>query len=163
MKVDSKTVELRLWDIAGQDHYAGMSRVYYNGALGALVMCDVTNENSIEGVKKWKTNIDERVSFNNEKIPVLLIGNKLDMIPTDQEKDVIAGKMRDLVVSEGFKGMLLISAKTGFHVEETMLNIAKLIIDQFGSVLRNEENEVNEDNLDLTYVPDQQHQRSCCH
>ena len=133
--VDGKSVELRLWDIAGQDHYAEMSRVYYNGALGALVMCDITNETSIEGVLKWKMNIDDRILFHGQKIPVLLIGNKADLLNTDEEKDSAANKLKRIAQSNGFQGMLLVSAKTGLNVEETMGNIARLIFAQFGSIL----------------------------
>ncbi|BFU25636.1 small GTPase Rab32, putative [Entamoeba histolytica HM-1:IMSS-B] len=160
--VNTNEVELRLWDIAGQDHYAGMSRVYYNGALGGLVMCDVTNNTSIEGVKKWKANIDDRVLFNNEKIPVLLIGNKADLLKTDEEKDAAAAKLKEIANSNGFKGMLLVSAKTGFHVEETMENIAKLIIAQFGNVLEAEGNEDASSSIDLMYLPDVKQKRGCC-
>ncbi|KAL7719127.1 hypothetical protein QTN25_003503 [Entamoeba marina] len=118
--VDGRTVELRLWDIAGQDHYAGMSRVYYNGALGALVMCDLTNLTSVE-----------------------------DIYWTNNKKDRIAQSLKDLVATEQFQGMLMVSAKTGFHVAETMQNIAKLIISQFGDVIENQDVDEPTGSVDL--------------
>ncbi|ELP94341.1 rab17, putative [Entamoeba invadens IP1] len=157
--INGKECELRLWDIAGQDHYSGMSRVYYSGSLGALIMCDVTKMNTVEGSLKWKHSIDDCIFVNNEKIPVLLVGNKSDLLDA-AAMDTMATKLKDVAANNGFKGMLLVSAKTGYNLDETMNNIATLIISQFGDMLYKEKAESDENTLDL--LPKQQNEKKCC-
>ena len=113
-------------------------------------MCDITNETSIEGVLKWKHNIDDRILFHGQKIPVLLIGNKADLLNTDEEKDAAANKLKKIAQNNGFQGMLLVSAKTGLNVEETMGNIARLIFNQFGNILEEDLYERNANSIDIT-------------
>ena len=74
-------VRLQLWDIAGQERFGNMTRVYYKEALGAFVVCDVTRQSTFEGVTKWKDDIDAKVSLPNAwgggNIPVVLLANKV--------------------------------------------------------------------------------------
>ncbi|BFU23228.1 Rab family GTPase [Entamoeba histolytica] len=163
ISIDGKSVELRLWDIAGQDHYAGMSRVYYNGALGAIVMCDVTNKNSIEGAMKWKANIDDRVLFNNEKIPVLLVGNKTDLIQDEAQLKAIQYQLGEISASNGFSGYILTSARTSHNLEESMVRIAKFIITKYGALLDNTQPEEAAPNIDLMQFPETKKLDGCCH
>ena len=73
---DGTDVHLQLWDIAGQDRYAQMTRPYFQGAHGALVVCDVTRSQSIECVQNWKDDIDK----NLQNIPVVLVANKVSIL-----------------------------------------------------------------------------------
>ena len=74
-------VRLQLWDIAGQERFGNMTRVYYKEALGAFVVCDVTRQSTFEGVTKWKDDIDAKVSlpsaWGGGNIPVVLLANKV--------------------------------------------------------------------------------------
>ncbi|KAG7272018.1 hypothetical protein CRUP_004177, partial [Coryphaenoides rupestris] len=65
---DSSTVvRLQLWDIAGQERYGNMTRVYYREAVGALVVFDVSRGSTFEAVLKWKDDLDSKVK------PVMLL------------------------------------------------------------------------------------------
>jgi GTPase SAR1 family protein len=73
-------VSLQLWDIAGQERFGNITRVYYKGAIGALVVYDVTRPSTFENVKKWKQDIDNKVqlplAWGGGDIPAILLTNK---------------------------------------------------------------------------------------
>ncbi|CAB1351384.1 unnamed protein product [Coregonus sp. 'balchen'] len=63
---DHKTiVRLQLWDIAGQERYGNMTRVYYREAVGALVIFDMTRASTFQAVLKWKGDLDSKVALGN--------------------------------------------------------------------------------------------------
>ena len=65
-------------DLAGQDRFQGLARIYYRDAVGAIVVFDMFNKNSFESAKKCKADIDSKVFLpNGEMIPVVLVGNKV--------------------------------------------------------------------------------------
>jgi len=63
LRWDSDTVvRLQLWDIAGQERFGSMTRVYYKEAVGAFVVFDVTRSATLEAVPKWKADLDSKVA-----------------------------------------------------------------------------------------------------
>ncbi|XP_055362992.1 ras-related protein Rab-38 isoform X2 [Betta splendens] len=77
---DHKTVvRLQLWDIAGQERYGNMTRVYYREAVGALVVFDMTRLSTFQAVLKWKGDLDSKVALGNgTPVPAVLLANKCD-------------------------------------------------------------------------------------
>ncbi|ELP87531.1 rab17, putative [Entamoeba invadens IP1] len=131
---EGRQVEIRLWDVAGQDYYAAMTRVYFSGAISALVVCDITSKDSIEAVVKWKANIDDRVLFNEQKIPVILVGNKSDLL-NEKELTNVENQLKEIKENEQFTGVELISAKTSKNIDTCMEKITKAVMTQFGDFL----------------------------
>eukprot|EP01010_Urceolus_cornutus_P001336 NODE_1875_length_726_cov_226.859675_g1460_i0.p1 GENE.NODE_1875_length_726_cov_226.859675_g1460_i0~~NODE_1875_length_726_cov_226.859675_g1460_i0.p1 ORF type:complete len:136 (+),score=32.68 NODE_1875_length_726_cov_226.859675_g1460_i0:58-408(+) len=62
-RANSHPITLQLWDIAGQERYGQMTRVYYQAAVGAVVVYDVSRPDTFETVPKWKSDIDTKVFF----------------------------------------------------------------------------------------------------
>uniref|UniRef100_A0A669EKC7 Ras-related protein Rab n=1 Tax=Oreochromis niloticus TaxID=8128 RepID=A0A669EKC7_ORENI len=85
---DSNTViRLQLWDIAGQERYGNMTRVYYREAVGALVVFDVTRASTFDAVLKWKDDLDSKVTLNHGRpVPAVLLANKSDQLVSQQPK-----------------------------------------------------------------------------
>ncbi|CAG8697270.1 14890_t:CDS:2, partial [Cetraspora pellucida] len=78
-----KLVRLQLWDIAGHEKFGNMTRFYYKEAVGALIVYDVTRSYTFEGVSKWKSDLDQKVTlpeaWGGGPIPVVLLANKSDL------------------------------------------------------------------------------------
>ncbi|XP_049600163.1 RAB3D, member RAS oncogene family, b [Syngnathus scovelli] len=82
---NDKRIKLQIWDTAGQERYRTITTAYYRGAMGFLLMYDITNQDSFNAVQDWATQI-KTYSWDNAQ--VILIGNKCDLeddrlIPTE--------------------------------------------------------------------------------
>ncbi|KAK2954672.1 putative Ypt/Rab-type GTPase ypt7 [Blattamonas nauphoetae] len=123
-----KVVRLQLWDIAGQERYGNMTRVYYKEALGAIVVFDLSRPNTLDSVKKWKQDIDSKVRLpdaNESPLPVILLANKCDLV-----KNSINPTQLDLFCKEnGFVKWFETSAKDGTHVEDAANFLVKQILE----------------------------------
>lgn len=71
-------VRLQLWDIAGQERFGNMTRVYYKEAVGAFIVFDVTRSGTFDCVSKWKEDLDSKVQLpDGSPIPCILLANKV--------------------------------------------------------------------------------------
>ena len=107
-------IRLQMWDLAGQDRFNHLSRLYFNKAAGVLLVCDQSTEKSMEGIIKWKKELDSKL---NDNIPAVIICNKEDIRQQSKESDddlEIEEIARDL----GVCAWTRTSAKTGDGVEE---------------------------------------------
>ena len=127
---DDKTdVCLQLWDIAGQERFGSMTHVYYQEAVGSLLVFDIMRKQTLEYAKEWKKDIDSKVFTSKDKpIPCLLIGNKIDLAE-DGKWDMTAEQMQQFCEENGFIGYFETSAKTGQNIEEANKALVKYIIE----------------------------------
>jgi small GTP-binding protein len=126
---DSKTlVRLQLWDIAGQERYGNMTRVYYKEAVGAFVVFDITRNSSFEAVKKWKQDIDSKVTLHDQPIPVVLLANKCDLVKNPCNEEV----MNEYCREHGFTAWFTTSAKENVNVDEAVTSLVGAISKRTG-------------------------------
>ncbi|KAL2513745.1 Ras-related protein RABA2a [Forsythia ovata] len=76
LQVEGRTVKAQIWDTAGQERYRAITSAYYRGALGALLVYDVTKPTSFENVSRWLKELRDHADSN---IVIMLIGNKTDL------------------------------------------------------------------------------------
>jgi len=76
LQVEGKTVKAQIWDTAGQERYRAITSAYYRGALGALLVYDVTKPTTFENVSRWLKELRDHADSN---IVIMLIGNKTDL------------------------------------------------------------------------------------
>jgi Ras-related protein Rab-32 len=117
-------VRIQLWDIAGQERFGNMTRVYYKEAVGALVVYDVSRFSTFEGVSKWKADLDDKLRLpDGSRIPAVLLANKIDlqdsaagppgaMIKNQQ------GEMDKFCQEKQFMGWFGTSAKEDKNIED---------------------------------------------
>ncbi len=115
---DDTVVRLQLYDIAGQERFGHMTRVYYKEACGALIVMDVSEPltEALEKVAKWKLDIDSKVFIpgTEQPIPSILLANKADLAATVDEEQIA-----DFCKANGITKYFLTSAKEGTNVEES--------------------------------------------
>jgi Ras-related protein Rab-8A len=74
-------VKLQIWDTAGQERFRTITTAYYRGAMGILLVYDVSDENSFINVRNWMRQIDQNAAENVNRV---LIGNKADVDSENQ-------------------------------------------------------------------------------
>ena len=78
LEIGSQIVKVQVWDTAGQERYRAITTAYYRDAVGAIVVYDITKEESYNSVVRWVK--DVRNNTNNRDIAIMLVGNKCDKI-----------------------------------------------------------------------------------
>ncbi|XP_058054712.1 ras-related protein Rab-32 isoform X4 [Anopheles bellator] len=123
----STIIRLQLWDIAGQERFGNMTRVYYKEAVGAFIVFDVTRSATFDAVIKWKQDLDSKVQLPDGKpIPCILLANK-----SDQQKQGIVttpAKLDEYVKEHGFAGWFETSAKENVNIEEAAKSLVNKIL-----------------------------------
>ncbi|KAI9280804.1 P-loop containing nucleoside triphosphate hydrolase protein [Sporodiniella umbellata] len=157
-------VRLQLWDIAGQERFGNMTRVYYKEALGAIVVYDITRPQTFEGVTKWKKDIDAKVSlpdaWGGGQIPVILLANKTDLINEGHGQHANPAELDSFCKENGFIQWFETSAKDNNNIEEATRSLISAIVQL---QQENANNELQEDErLNLDEHHRQQNQGGCC-
>jgi len=117
IELDNKRIKLQIWDTAGQERFRTITTAYYRGAMGILLVYDVTDEQSFQNIRNWIRNIEQHAADNVDKI---LVGNKCDMI---SEKVVETSRGQVLADEYNIK-FFETSAKSNINVVEGFTAIA---------------------------------------
>lgn len=85
LKYENKTLKIQIWDTAGQERYRSITSAYFRGAIGAILVYDITKSKSFANIDNW---LNEIKDFADEKILIILVGNKSDLhylreVPTE--------------------------------------------------------------------------------
>ena len=115
-----KNVKVQIWDTAGQDRFRAITKNYYKGAHGIILIYDVTNQLSFDNVSNWINQIKEEAS---DKVTIFLVGNKIDDVE-NRKIQTESGKN----LAENFQLQFYeTSAKTGENVEKTFQALVEKI------------------------------------
>lgn len=77
LAVNETTVKFEIWDTAGQERYHSLAPMYYRGAGAAIIVYDITNQDSFARAKKWA---QELKAQGNPNMVIALAGNKADLL-----------------------------------------------------------------------------------
>jgi len=118
-----RQIKLQIWDTAGQERYRAVTRSYYRGAVGALVIYDVTSRDSYEKLPTWLQDAREQ---GWKDISVIMVGNKRDLKEERQVSFLEASRFaqeQDILFLE-------VSALTGENVQEVFHTLAQRILNK---------------------------------
>ncbi|KAJ3430930.1 ras-related protein rab-5c [Anaeramoeba flamelloides] len=149
IKVGETLVNLQIWDTAGEERYNSLTPLYYRGSHGALIVYDITKEESFECAKKW---VDEIRMQGSPNTKIILVGNKNDLSIRKVPKETVINyaKKNDLLFGET-------SAKTGIGIHEVFVDIVKTLVNSVGSVVFNKKS-----NIELTEEGEKEKGGGCC-
>jgi len=124
--IDGKQIKLQIWDTAGQESFRSITRSYYRGAHGALLVYDITRRETFNHLKGWLTEVREH---SNKEMVIMLIGNKNDL----EHKRAVTYEEGKKFAEENGLIFNETSAKTAQNVEDAFLKTAELIYDKVKS------------------------------
>ena len=121
LNIEGKTVKAQIWDTAGQERYRAITSAYYRGAIGALLLYDITASLTFQNLKKWLSELRENADSN---IVVMLVGNKCDL------QELRAVSKDDGVAFSSEENLLFIetSAKDATNVQESFTTLITEIV-----------------------------------
>ncbi|CAO2609459.1 Ras-related protein Rab-4A [Lemmus lemmus] len=126
INVGGKYVKLQIWDTAGQERFRSVTRSYYRGAAGALLVYDITSRETYNALTNWLT--DARM-LASQNIVIILCGNKKDL-DADREVTFLEASR---FAQENELMFLETSALTGENVEEAFMQCARKILNKIES------------------------------
>ncbi|KAA6400132.1 MAG: putative GTP-binding protein yptV4 [Streblomastix strix] len=140
--LNKQTVKLHIWDTAGLETFRSITRSYYRGAVGALLVYDVSRRQTFESLNEWVSDLQK---YGSQDLVVAIVANKSDKpdrVVSTEEGQAFAEDHRYLFYET--------SAKTGENVDETFLGLSKEILkNSDGQNIRPQEENQHEDSAPL--------------
>ncbi|KAK6341092.1 Ras- protein Rab-11A, variant 2 [Orbilia brochopaga] len=132
IQVDSKTIKAQIWDTAGQERYRAITSAYYRGAVGALLVYDISKHITYENVTRWLKELRDHADSN---IVIMLVGNKSDLrhlraVTTDEAKAFAAENHLSFIETSALDASNVELAFQNILTEIYRIVSSKVIIDQ---------------------------------
>lgn len=123
LNIAGKRVELAIWDTAGQERFHALGPIYYRDSNGAVLVYDITDEDSFQKVKNW---VKELRKMLGPEITLCIIGNKTDL---EKQRNVMLADAEEYAKSVGAVHYHT-SAKLNKGIEEMFLDLSKRMLEQ---------------------------------
>ncbi|CAD8137036.1 unnamed protein product [Paramecium pentaurelia] len=124
---ENEQIKLQIWDTAGQERYRSITSCHFRKSLGAILVYDITNEQTFESLGKWIADIK---SQTEENLVIMIIGNKKELVDKNEDiRKVSSGYASDFAQQNN----LLyeeVSAYSGENIENSFIRLAQEIIKQ---------------------------------
>lgn len=166
--IKGKPFRVQLWDIGGQDSSPVMIKMYSKESHGCIIICDATNNRSLDDSIKWKDVIDKESQFLDEgDLPFILLQNKIDLISDKEERIKIEERTKKFSEENTFVNSFLTSAKDNYNINESINFLLENIVQRIED-FESKGNKVlteRSDTIQLrnyTVSMEQQKQSKCC-
>ena len=144
---NNKKIKAQIWDTAGQDRFRAITKNYYRGANGILLIFDITDRSSFEHIRNWIEQIKEEAP---EQIIIYLVGNKID----NQNNRVVTNEEAKKLAEEFKLKYYETSAKNNINVDTTFLDLIKEIDSMYSQLYI--------DNNGMTINGNKKQKKKCC-
>lgn len=95
MEINGKEVKAQIWDTAGQERFRAVTSAYYRGAVGALLVYDITRHQTFESIGRW---LNELHTHSDMNVVAILVGNKSDL---EDDREVTTAEGKALAKTQG--------------------------------------------------------------
>lgn len=132
---DRRPIRFQIWDLAGQTHFESVRSMYFKGAMGAMVVYDVTRPGTYKSLDKW---YQDFLALNGAgPRPIVTLGNKSDLVGNSSIPTVPSSKGRDFAEKVGSQQEVSgvntayfdTSARTGLNVNRAFIRLGDFIIE----------------------------------
>ncbi|XP_067653639.1 ras-related protein Rab-11B-like [Haliotis asinina] len=156
--IKGKTVRAQIWDTAGQERYRAITSVYYRGAVGALVLYDITKPQSFQNLDKW---LQELKDHADPTACIMLVGNKTDL---RHLRAVTMEEGRTVAEKNGYSFIetsALDSTNVGEAFNNLIVDIFKMQVEELANAANTPANSPKPDNQRLNTTEDTEQQQGC--
>ncbi len=126
IEINGNNIDLMIWDLAGQDRYKMVRQRFYINTEGILMLYDITRMSSLINIKKWHAEVSKFI----KNIPIILIGNKMDLIEKREVKTIDVKRFleeNDIKINLKIKT----SAKEGMNTEKAFVFLVKMLMQKY--------------------------------
>jgi small GTP-binding protein len=123
VKMDGMLIKLLLWDFAGEEKFRFIFPQYIYGAMGGILMYDITDYSSFSHINDWLSVINE----TNERFPIILLGGKSDL---DGYREITWGEGEKVAKLMGLSQFFECSSKNGQNVKKSFALLTKIMINR---------------------------------
>ena len=144
-EINNTKIKIQIWDTAGQERYKSITKTYYKGAKGALIVYDITNKDSFKNVDKWINDLKES---GDDDVSILIVGNKCDLeasreVTTDEVKK--KAELYKMAYCET-------SALKGENIDNAFRTLIKIVVEKNEKKKNEEDKYGNKSNVISTGV-----------
>ena len=165
-----KCYRILLWDIGGQDKTPSMAKIFTRDSHGCIVINDISKKDNINETMKWKKVVyDESAFIDGDKLPFILIQNKIDLLEGDKDYlNEVMNESQKLVDNGDFIGYFMTSVKENINIDEPIKFLIDNIIDRLDKFQSNRNPEFIESKIRNTYRLEKKNKKdkskkdSCC-
>jgi small GTP-binding protein len=126
VRVNGVSVKLQIWDTAGSEKYRALAPLYYRGAIGAILVYDITSRDSFRDLDDWYGALMREAG----PMPVIMVaGTKCDL---EECRAVPSADGRELAERYEAYGFRETSSLTGANVQELFMDVARGILREAG-------------------------------
>ncbi|KAF9266527.1 ras-domain-containing protein [Marasmius fiardii PR-910] len=124
---ENKVIKLQCWDTAGTESFRSITRSYYRGAAGCLLVYDVTSRKSFINARSWLADVREHA---DPHLTCILVGNKVDLCDSESSSDRRQVPLEEAELFAKEEGLLFVesSAKSGENVEKAFEDAVRDIL-----------------------------------
>ena len=155
--INNINVLVRLWDTAGQERFKSLTPNYFKNAEGVIITYDITSSQSFENLKFWINSIKTNLGEKNIIIPIIIVGNKLDM---EDMRDITREEAEKFAKENKYK-YFETSAKTGEGVDDAIRDLVNQVLEK-SEQFEEERNERKSIKINSEQPEDNVKKKGCC-